>query len=375
MDLQSDAIGESDNIVEIKQPILSLCIPTYNRKEKLARLVNGVLENIDKAAGKIEICISDNASTDGTGEFLNEFISNKHIKILKHSVNKGFDHNYVSVFAMATGKYVWIMGDDDTIMDNGLEKMLHLLQIESPDYVYVHIASSDNDLPKYFPEIKPGNYDPKILQSMLCKDGLDMFGFIGSHIFKKNALAALSSDDEKVYMGWPHVAILLSASDNFKSFLVTEPLARQIGDGLVWTATNWVLVSVKKIDILAHYTPKWAYTKFKNFWIIKNTFLNKSSISNVIHAKILEPARYAEIIDKTRYYYKKSKGTLRFVIYAYLNIILIIKNLPIDFLLSKFKSEYYKNKVKEYSDLQIENASNEGYSRENADQQNVNFKK
>ena len=38
-----------------------------------------------------------------------------------------------------------------------------------------------------------------------------------------------------------------------------------------------------------------------------------------------------------------------------------------DFLLSKFKSEYYRNKVKEYSDMQIKNASNEGYSRGNAD--------
>ena len=367
MDLQSEVRGESDNIVEKKQPILSLCIPTYNRKEKLVRLVNGVLANLESAAGNIEICISDNASTDGTGEFLNELISNKNIKMLKHSVNKGFDHNYISVFAMATGKYVWIMGDDDTIMENGLEKILILLQKELPDYVYVHIASSDNDLPKYFPGIKPGKYDPTILQSMLCKDGLDMFGFIGSHIFKKNALALLTSDDEKVFMGWPHLAILLSASDNFKSFLVTEPLARQIGDGLIWTATNWVLVSIKKIDILGYYTPKWAYAKFKNFWIIKNTFLNKRSIGSLMHAKILEPGRYAEIIDKTHHYYKQSKGTLRIVIYAYLNIILIIKNLPMDFLLSKFKSEYYRNKVKEYSDMQIKNASNEGYSRGNAD--------
>ena len=367
MDLQSEVRGESDNIVEKKQPILSLCIPTYNRKEKLVRLVNGVLANVDSAAGNIEICISDNASTDGTHEFLQQFSTCTNIKIITHEENNGFDYNYVSVFKMATGKYVWVMGDDDTIMDNGLEKMLHLLQKESPDYVYVHIASSENDIPKYFPNVKPGRYPLSKLQTMLKKDGLDMFGFIGSHIFKKNAIEALSPNDEKIYMGWPHIAILLTDSDDIKSFLVTEPLARQIGDGLVWTATNWVLVSLKKIDILKHYKPVWADRNFVFYPIIKNTFLTKNVISNLMHAKLLEPQRYVEIVDKTDHYLRKCKGTLKSVISVYYSVTLFIKHLPIDFLLSRLKNQYYNNKVKGYKEMLVENASNEGYSRGNAD--------
>lgn len=366
MDFKSNLIT-SDRILDENLPILSLCIPTFNRKDQLIRLVTGVMSDVGKAAGKIEICIADNASTDGTNEFLKDISSNKNINILTQPENKGFDKNYVSVFAMATGRYVWIMGDDDTIMENGLERILFLLETETPDYVYVHIASSNSDLPQYFQHIRPGKYDCAVLQSMCCKDGLDMFGFIGSHIFKKNYLNALTPNDEKVYMGWPHVAILLTASDNFKSFLVTEPLARQIGDGLIWTATNWVLVGLKKIDILGHYKPKWAKRKFKNFWMIKNTFLTKNAIGNLMHAKILEPSRYTEIIVKTRYYFKKSRGTLKFEIFVYLIIALIIKYLPIDFFLNTFKNQYYKNKIKEYLDTQTENASLEGYSRGNAE--------
>ena len=363
MDLHSTTLT-SGPITDVNKPVFSLCIPTYNRKEKLARLVNGVLANLQKASGKIEICISDNASIDGTDELLKEFSACKYINVFRQSENKGFDKNYVSVFSMARGKYVWILGDDDTIVENGMEKILQLLQNESPDYAYVHIASTSSDSPNYFQHIKPGKYSEKTLHSMLCKDGLDMFGFIGSHIFQKSALNILTSSDDKLYNGWPHLALLFAASDNLKSFLVTEPLARQISDGLFWSSTNWVLVNMKKIDILDHYKPKWADKNFKYFFIIKKTFLSKSSITNLVHAKILEPDRFSEIADKAYSYFKKSKGTLKFTIFIYLIFIFFIKYLPIGFILSKFNQTYYRNKMKEYEDMQREKAPNEGYSRE-----------
>ena len=95
----------------------------------------------------------------------------------------GFDKNYFTVFSMATSKYVWVLGDDDIIIKNRVEKILKLLQDETPDYAYVHIASADSDMPNYFKNIKPSKYPANTLHSMLCNEGLDMFGFIGSHIF------------------------------------------------------------------------------------------------------------------------------------------------------------------------------------------------
>ena len=53
--------------MENKQPLLSICIPTYNRAEYL----EGALKNIvtDSAFdSRVEVIISDNASTDNTQE-------------------------------------------------------------------------------------------------------------------------------------------------------------------------------------------------------------------------------------------------------------------------------------------------------------------
>lgn len=66
-----------------KQPLLSICIPTYNR----ASYLEGAILNIitDNAFGdEVEIIISDNASTDNT----EEIAKNTHKNIIILSIIK-----------------------------------------------------------------------------------------------------------------------------------------------------------------------------------------------------------------------------------------------------------------------------------------------
>jgi len=46
-------------------PLISVVIPTYNRKEKLIRLLGSILRS-DYPDNKIEIIVVDDASIDGT---------------------------------------------------------------------------------------------------------------------------------------------------------------------------------------------------------------------------------------------------------------------------------------------------------------------
>jgi abequosyltransferase len=57
-----------------KEPLLSICIPTYNREKYLRRLLDSIVfqkEFID--TNDVEIVIADNASTDSTEELVNEY--------------------------------------------------------------------------------------------------------------------------------------------------------------------------------------------------------------------------------------------------------------------------------------------------------------
>lgn len=73
-----------DNLTEHNSPLLSLCIPTYNRAEILAQCLERHMEAIDDERD-IEIVISDNASTDNTREVVADFIE-RHgdIRIVYH---------------------------------------------------------------------------------------------------------------------------------------------------------------------------------------------------------------------------------------------------------------------------------------------------
>lgn len=88
---------------------ISFCIPTFNRLNSLKLAVNSIIKNKFE---DFEICISDNNSNDGTVEFLKQ-ISSNNIKINYQNKNEGIDANMLSVMKMATGEYIFLLGDDD----------------------------------------------------------------------------------------------------------------------------------------------------------------------------------------------------------------------------------------------------------------------
>lgn len=119
--------------------ILSLCFPTYNRdwcmKEQITRLSKCSKNVLDR----IEIIISDNCSTDDTEIIVHNAMLNGFECIYnRNNENLGMDGNFVTCFKMAKGKYVWLLGDDDFILPDALEKIVNKLSINK-DYGLVHI--------------------------------------------------------------------------------------------------------------------------------------------------------------------------------------------------------------------------------------------
>ena len=50
-------------------PLLSVCVPTHDgRRGALSELLEGLVVQADDLPGLIEVCVSDNASADGTTE-------------------------------------------------------------------------------------------------------------------------------------------------------------------------------------------------------------------------------------------------------------------------------------------------------------------
>jgi abequosyltransferase len=111
---------------------LSICIPTFNRNDLILELIRSICASIEKYMlhKYVEICISDNASTDDTTFNIERLISNKvyNITYNKLDTNIGPDLNYIECTKKATGDYIWLMGSDDTINVDSISILLNKLE-------------------------------------------------------------------------------------------------------------------------------------------------------------------------------------------------------------------------------------------------------
>ncbi|MER8563028.1 glycosyltransferase family 2 protein [Mesorhizobium sp. M0578] len=104
-------------------PVLSVCIPTFNRREAVTRLVQRLLE----AENRLQVCVHVDGSTDGTGEALNEIASRDTRLLVTHSQNKGRAFAMFSAIRSAAGEYVMIFDDDDECFVDNLPNVIDLL--------------------------------------------------------------------------------------------------------------------------------------------------------------------------------------------------------------------------------------------------------
>ncbi len=99
---------------------VSIIIPSFNRKDNLAKVINSYLcqENL------YELIFVDDGSTDGTYEYLQEVAkSDSRIKIERNPKNLGLPNSRNVGISIATGKYI-MFGEDDVVVK---EDYVHVL--------------------------------------------------------------------------------------------------------------------------------------------------------------------------------------------------------------------------------------------------------
>ena len=109
----------------MSRPVLSVCIPTYNRGEELAMRVRAWLAAAE--GDDLEIVVSDNASTDGTDAAF-AAISDPRLVYCRNEKNSGAFENQLKAFAAAHGTWLMQLTDKDEIMPSALPSALAALR-------------------------------------------------------------------------------------------------------------------------------------------------------------------------------------------------------------------------------------------------------
>jgi len=99
---------------------ISIIIVNYNVKEFLQNL----LHSLEKASSNIstEIIIVDNASDDGSVEFIREKFPE--VKIIANKINLGFGKANNQALKQASGKYILLINPDSVVSEDTFERMI-----------------------------------------------------------------------------------------------------------------------------------------------------------------------------------------------------------------------------------------------------------
>lgn len=104
----------------MKNPLVSVIVPTYNAEKTLNKCLDSLLNQTLK---EIEIIVINDKSTDKTLEILNSYKDNKKIVIIDNKKNLGPAASRNKGLDIAKGKYIGFVDSDDYIDPKMYEEM------------------------------------------------------------------------------------------------------------------------------------------------------------------------------------------------------------------------------------------------------------
>lgn len=117
----------------VDRPILSICIPTWNRAKYLKECLDSIVSQKWFNQQDVEIVISDNASTDNTKELVARY-KEQYPNIVYHrnDENIWWLKNVLALPAHVHWEYMWLLSDDDMMSDIAIDTTLDVIKQHNP---------------------------------------------------------------------------------------------------------------------------------------------------------------------------------------------------------------------------------------------------
>ena len=131
---------------DLVQPLLSICIPTYNRSQYLKKTIDSIIGQEEFKPEDVEIVISDNCSTDDTEIVCKKYTEQyENIKYFKNQENVR-DRNFPLVLGKGSGVLLKLCNDTLIFNKDALNDLLHLIR-NCQDEKPVIFTSNNNHYP------------------------------------------------------------------------------------------------------------------------------------------------------------------------------------------------------------------------------------
>lgn len=177
-----------------ERPLLTIAIPTYNRAPFLKELLEVLAPQL-RTVPEIELLISNNCSPDETEDVVNTFRDQiPRLNYVRNSENIGSDNNFIQCFHLATGKFFFLLGDDDILLPGAIHKIKSLLQHQDPDILYLSTTPFTTDFQSHVrPDPLNRGYRVFSDAQQFAKLVNIMFTFISCIVVNKDRLSAIGA--------------------------------------------------------------------------------------------------------------------------------------------------------------------------------------
>ncbi len=283
-------------------PTISICIPTYNRSRCLDNCLNSIAVATKGYEGFFEVCVSDNGSDDDTAKVISNPDLQLEINYHRNSQNLGIPRNFIQVVSMARGEFVWLIGDDDLLLPDTLQRLLSLLESNSDvDFFYLnsfHLLSSYVESKPHPFDITtlPDNMEPfskrkesgelNFLELIDPDVSFDFLGGMFLSAFRRSMWdnmvhtldpEAIQSDQTFSHFDntFPHLKVWANAFANSTAYFNAAPMIVCITGHREWAPLEPLVRNIRLVEALEIYRenglPLWQYVRCKNF-ALRNYF-------------------------------------------------------------------------------------------------------
>jgi len=115
------------NPIKVKKPTISIILLTFNALEYTKKCVDSILANTKYYP--YEIVFVDNASTDGSVEYLRRLVKDHdNFTLIENKENKGFAGGNNQGVEAASGEYVMLLNNDVLVSNNWLSRMVNSIE-------------------------------------------------------------------------------------------------------------------------------------------------------------------------------------------------------------------------------------------------------
>jgi len=125
------------------KPLVSICMPTFDRAHYLAESIDSVLRQTYK---NWELIVVDDGSTDSTSVLMDYYTKlDKRIRYFPRKKNLGIAKTRNEAINYAKGEYIAVHDSDDWMLPKKLAKSVSRLEQTGADFIYSSYFMADGD--------------------------------------------------------------------------------------------------------------------------------------------------------------------------------------------------------------------------------------